>query len=207
MEAFSFFWLFSYQIRDEEKGICLLCPRWRFSLDICRLQCLYARRSCHGALIYFLYWFKLSLWYLISLLFKSIVVIVGASAWNDHSCATAASETNNSAADTSFRMVTAQGTHIYCTCPTSMDRNVWLSSSCRSRSFSLIQGTTTLPPFLPPSPKVRGTKRNYCKSCGKLAYQIVLEGAPLPQYGSEAQSLVCPLCSLAQGVVLDVQRL
>jgi len=31
-------------------------------------------------------------------------VIVGASAWKDHSCATAASETNNSAADTSFRM-------------------------------------------------------------------------------------------------------
>lgn len=208
MEAFSFFWLFSYQIRDEEKGICLLCPRWRFSLDICRLQCLYARRSCHGALIYFLCCSKLSLWYLICLLFKSIVVIVGASAWKDHSCATAASETNNSAADTSFRMVTAQGTHIYCTCPTSVDRNVWLSSLHAGLEASLSSnGETTLPPFLPPSPKVRGTKRNYCKSCGKLAYQIVLEGAPLPQYGSEAQSLICPLCSLAQGVVLDVQRL
>ena len=106
-------------------------------------------------------------------------------------------------------MVTAQGTHIYCTCPTSMDRNVWLSSlhAGLEASLSCSSGETTLPPFLPPSPKVRGTKRNYCKSCGKLAYQIVLEGAPLPQYGSEAQSLICPLCSLAQGVVLDVQRL
>jgi len=90
-----------------------------------------------------------------------------------------------------------------------MDRNVWLASlhAGLEASFSTSTEQASLPPFMPPSPKVRGTKRNYCKSCGKLAYQIVLEGAPLPQYATESRQQVCPLCSLAQGVVLDVQRL
>lgn len=146
---------------------------------------------------------------------KSLVTIVGASAWNDHSTTQkgekkTTSTTNN---DTSFRMVTAQGTHIYCTAPASTDRNLWLASlhAGLEASFSTNktkQEETTLPPFMPPSPRVRGSKRSYCKSCGKLAYQgIVLEGAPLPQYGCESQQLICPLCSLAQGVFLDVQRI
>lgn len=131
---------------------------------------------------------------------------MGASAWNDHS--TKETTTKQAAADTSFRIMTSNGTQMYCTAPTSMDRNVWLASlhAGLEASFASPQGET-LPPFLPPSPRVRGSKRNYCKSCGKLAYQIVLEGAPLPQYGVEGKCQVCPLCSLAQGVVLDVQRI
>ena len=145
---------------------------------------------------------------------QSLVCIVGASAWNDHlSSGSAAADTAATAAtttDTSFRIVTAQGTHIYCTAPTSADRNVWLASLHAGLEASLSghPQQTSLPPFMPPSPRVRGSRRRFCTSCGKLAFhQVPLEGAPLPQYGKERPCPVCPLCSLAQGLVLDVQRL
>lgn len=106
-------------------------------------------------------------------------------------------------------MVTYQGTHIYCTASTHQDCETWLASLHAGLEANFSNAAAPeLPPLLPPSPKIRGTRRPFCRSCGKAAIgEIALQGVPLPQYGRELRTNVCPLCAVAQGVLLDIQRL
>jgi hypothetical protein len=125
--------------------------------------------------------------------------------------------------NTSFRMVTFQGTHIYCSCPTSADRDCWLAAlhaglecSLDSASTSRAVDEPTRPLLSPPSPQETKTRRGvfaqkrgarvYCHSCGKVDCNE-LSSSPLPQYGQEQKMDVCTDCLTSQGLLLDVTRL
>jgi len=147
----------------------------------------------------------------------SQVRIVGASAWNR----TGPME-KELMIETSFRMVTFQGTHVYCTAPSSIDRNTWLAAlhAGLEASFSRPSQDQEKPLLTPPSPtktmKVKRwgqAKEVYCQSCGRKddaessKPPVQQASAPLPQYGMETRCDLCPECLVTQGVLLHTQML
>ena len=103
-------------------------------------------------------------------------------------------------------MVTTRGTHVYCTAPTPADRDCWLAALHAGLEASFSNAVPELPPLVPPSPK-RLRHANYCKSCGTILDSNLQQSTPLPHYGMEQACQVCPECCVAQGVLMDVQRL
>jgi len=125
--------------------------------------------------------------------------------------------------NTSFRVVTNQGTHLLCSVPTSSCRDVWLSAlnagleakikaenSSRSSNGNAVEPGSSLSStqLTKPRPKVRGSifqkTQRYCHSCGKLErleYPLSMNQSPLPQYGVEERVDLCLKCDTAQGVV------
>jgi hypothetical protein len=140
----------------------------------------------------------------------TILRIVGASAFNPSS--SLASEV--SSLQTTFRMVTFQGTHMYCTAPTPADCSNWLASlhagleASYSTSTPLAEQTILKPPAKQRKSKVRGMFRDKqipCTSCGRVS-EIITLATPLPQYGYETRCHVCPECLVSQGVWLDIHH-
>lgn len=132
--------------------------------------------------------------------------IVGASAFK---ASKTASELSSGQA--TFRMVTYQGTHIYCTAPTPTDCSTWLAAlhAGLEASYSV---SAPEPPILTPPVKQRSKGRGMfrdkqvpCTSCGRLA-EIITLATPLPQYGYETRCHVCPECLVSQGVWLDIHH-
>lgn len=137
----------------------------------------------------------------------NVLRIVGASAFK---ASTTASEV--ATAQSTFRMVTYQGTHIYCTAPTPIHCNTWLaalhSGLEASYSMSIPEQPILKPPSMQKLSKSRGMFRDKqipCTSCGRVAEMITL-ATPLPQYGYETRCHVCPECLVSQGVWLDIHH-
>lgn len=136
----------------------------------------------------------------------NILRIVGASAFK-----TSKTASDLSSGQSTFRMVTFQGTHIYCTAPTPIDCNTWLAAlhSGLEASYSV---STPEPTILNPPAKQRSKGRGMfrdkqipCTSCGRVP-EIITLATPLPQYGYETRCHVCPECLVSQGVWLDVHH-
>ena len=136
----------------------------------------------------------------------NILRIVGASAFK-----TSKNVSDLSSGQSTFRMVTFQGTHIYCTAPTPLDCNTWLAAlhSGLEASYSLSEREPTI--LTPPAKqrsKGRGMFRDKqvpCTSCGRVP-EIITLATPLPQYGYETRCHVCPECLVSQGVWLDIHH-
>ena len=106
----------------------------------------------------------------------SMVHIVGASAWNPSGQAHFGTS-NNADASTSFRLVTEQGTHLYCAAPTSTCRDVWLGALHAGLDRSLLEaGIPKQQPLQPPAPAAKTGSRlrprrivvKHCFSCGAV---------------------------------------
>ena len=116
-----------------------------------------------------------------------------------------------------FRMVTFQGTHVYCTSPTKADSSVWLAALQAGLEASMMDELATPPRILIPPPPERSPKKTStswrssdkkttCNSCGRRL-EIVDRATPLVQYGMESRAVACPECCVAQGVVMDISTL
>jgi phosphatidylinositol 4-kinase B len=134
----------------------------------------------------------------------NVLKIVGASAFTATKKGSEALSTQST-----FRMVTNQGTHIYCTAPTAMDCRIWLSALHSGLEMSYSMPLPEKPVLKPPtqvkSPKAKRMFRDkilLCTSCGRAA-DIITLATPLPQYGYETRCHVCPECLVSQGVWLD----
>jgi phosphatidylinositol 4-kinase B len=134
----------------------------------------------------------------------NVLKIVGASAFTTTKTGSEALSTHST-----FRMVTHQGTHIYCTAPTPMDCRIWLSALHSGLEMSYSMPSSDKPVLKPPakvkSPKTKRLFRDkmlLCMSCGRAA-DIITLATPLPQYGYETRCHVCPECLVSQGVWLD----
>jgi hypothetical protein len=143
----------------------------------------------------------------------SMVRIVGASAWNpsSNSSATLASADARS----SFRLVTEQGTHLYCAAPTSTCRDLWLGALHSGLDRSLLEvGIPKQQPLQPPNPPKAGSFRArvkrvvYCYSCGKMddpvSNPIRVKCVPMPHYNKETRIDLCSSCLIAQGLLNHV---
>eukprot|EP00934_Nitzschia_sp_Nitz4_P003317 Nitzschia sp. Nitz4//scaffold155_size52807//3660//7830//NITZ4_006790-RA/size52807-processed-gene-0.13-mRNA-1//-1//CDS//3329537351//3307//frame0 len=131
----------------------------------------------------------------------AIYSIVGASAVSNSS-------------DASFRLVTNQGTHLWCCPPSSRCRDLWLGAlnAGLERHFSSNDPGETLPMLKPVKPQYHKQHMrnppNYCQSCGKLEkpdFQLLHACTPLSQYGMESRMNLCPRCSVSQGVLEHVR--
>lgn len=133
----------------------------------------------------------------------TVYKIVGASA-------SAPSSGGDTSLNTTFRMVTSQGTHLYCTAPTPTDCNTWLATLHAGLEAMYMAASLEMPILKPVSRESssnRGMfreKQILCTSCGRSCEVITLS-TPLPQYGYERRCHVCPECLVSQGVWLDVQ--
>lgn len=139
----------------------------------------------------------------------SVLTVVGASAWNP--VAGLAAEVTSPQA--TYRMVTNQGTHYYCTAPSPHDCGVWLASLHAGLEASYSLSVSETPSLKPPTPSKSFLRRGgmfrekalSCQSCGR-GVEIVTLSTPLPQYGMENRCFVCPACLVAQGVLLDIYQ-
>jgi len=142
----------------------------------------------------------------------SMVHIVGASAWNPSGQAHGSS--SNADASTSFRLVTEQGTHLYCAAPTSSCRDLWLGALHAGLDRSLVEeGTPKQQPLQPPAPAKTGRLRprikKHCFSCGAIEdsatnVAIRVKCVPVPHYGKESRCDLCQNCLVAQGLLNHV---
>lgn len=136
--------------------------------------------------------------------------IVGASAWNS----------NPKHPEPTFRMVTAGGTHLYCTAPSHVDCHTWLAAfqeGLEASYTATLIASPKLPQLKPlPNPKTKKPKKGMfgtrtssiqmeqkCESCGRKA-EIITQSCPLVQYGNETRNHICPECLVAQGVWLEI---
>jgi hypothetical protein len=120
-----------------------------------------------------------------------------------------ASAISGSGHDYAFRLVTNQGTHLWCSALTSACRDVWLRALHAGLERSLTLPTSP-PQLAPVKPRYQATSSRlknlpkFCHCCGKLErYEFPLHSscAPLSQYGMEDRMDLCPKCDLAQGLV------
>ena len=135
----------------------------------------------------------------------TMIRIVGASAWNP---------TGKSTAEhSSFRLVTEQGTHLYCAAPTSTCRDLWLGALHAGLDRSLLEaGIPKQQPLQPPQrPKAGGIRnrvKKYCISCGALddpeTTPIRVKCTPVPHYAKETRCDLCTNCLVAQGLLNHV---
>lgn len=139
----------------------------------------------------------------------NILRIVGASAFNPNG----GFSSEVSCAQTTFRMVTFQGTHIYCTAPTPTDCNAWLGSLHTGLEASISSSAPEQPILKSPikkKSKTRGMFRDKqipCTSCGRASDNMhITLATPLPQYGYETRCHVCPECLVSQGVWFDIHH-
>lgn len=131
------------------------------------------------------------------------VHIVGASAWNPKGA---------SGDSASFRLVTEQGTHLYCAAPTSTCRAVWLGALHAGLDRSLLEaGIPKQQPLQPPPPAKTGRLRprikKHCVSCGKNdddKNPIRPKCVPVPHYAKETRCDLCQKCLIAQGLLNHV---
>lgn len=131
----------------------------------------------------------------------AIYSVVGASAVSNTS-------------DASFRIVTNQGTHLWCGAPSTQCRDLWLRAlnAGLERHFASTNGTAArlLKPVKPRYNEVnmKNPPRS-CTSCGKLEhpheFPLIHACSPLAQYGMETRMDLCPKCHVAQGLVEHVQ--
>jgi hypothetical protein len=138
----------------------------------------------------------------------NILRIVGASAFNPNS-----GFSSEVSPQTTFRMVTFQGTHIYCTAPTPMDCSVWLASLHAGLEASISSTVPEQSIIKPPTArksKARGMFREKqvpCSSCGRSSENMhITLATPLPQYGYETRCHVCPECLVSQGVWFEIHH-
>ena len=113
--------------------------------------------------------------------------------------------------EAAFRVVTNQGTQLWCGSPSTRCRDIWLKAlnAGLERYFASPNPKTI---FQPTKPRFRTEDmRNpprYCHSCGKLQrHEIPLahDAYPLSQYGMETRMDLCPTCEVAQGLVEHIQ--
>ena len=132
--------------------------------------------------------------------------VVGAASGNDN--------------NTSFRLVSNQGTFLLFSTPTHSCRDVWLGALGAGLERQLLSGNQTneydpnnnnkqwkkVKPRCQPINSLTYKMPNFCHSCGKverLEFPLLLNGTPLCQYGEEERVDICPKCQMAQGVVDD----
>lgn len=122
-----------------------------------------------------------------------ILSIVGASAWHEDS----------------LRLVSNQGTHVYCQAPSKHSRDTWLAALHAGLEQALKEET---PPrqWPPPSPQatLKRTRAGarYCVSCGVVEGTKALVGQrPIPHHGKESRVDVCGDCADAQGLLDHLQ--
>ena len=142
----------------------------------------------------------------------SMVHIVGASAWNPIGSAHGTS--NNADSSTSFRLVTEQGTHLYCAAPTSTCRDLWLGALHAGLDRSLVEATIPKQqPLQPPAPGKTGSRlrpriKKHCISCGAVedpvATPIRVKCVPVPHYAKETRCDLCQNCLVSQGLLNHV---
>jgi len=118
-----------------------------------------------------------------------------------------------SSPQTTFRLVTFQGTHIYCTSPTPTDCNIWLSSLHAGLEASISSSMPEHPIVKPPTKKKSKTRGMFrdkqipCTSCGRASENMhITLATPLPQYGYETRCHVCPECLVSQGVWFEIHH-
>ena len=121
----------------------------------------------------------------------------------------------SNAGDASFRVVTNQGTHLWCLPPSSTCRDLWLRALIAGleRHFAASSSNGGAPRLLKPiKPRYHAANMKnpplFCNSCGKLEKQdfpLVPSCSPLAQYGMESRMDLCPKCHVAQGLVEHVQ--
>ncbi|GKY97850.1 hypothetical protein MPSEU_000742900 [Mayamaea pseudoterrestris] len=128
--------------------------------------------------------------------------IVGVSAWNPASDGTQAS---------SFRLVTDQGTHVYCQAPSKSCRDVWLNAFRTGLELALEEPILpTLPRPQPQKYTLKRTRLNprHCFSCGAVEggdKTLLGPACPLQQYGKEARVEICVDCFTAQGLLDHIE--
>ena len=120
--------------------------------------------------------------------------------------------------ETSFRLVTNQGTHLTCQVPTTNCRDIWLHALSSGLEGSLLSttgddDTTITPASRPILSKVKPrhkpasdkfSTQKYCASCGKVErWEFPLQQLcrPLVQHGYESRQDLCYKCETAQGVL------
>ncbi|CAB9513246.1 Phosphatidylinositol 4-kinase beta [Seminavis robusta] len=136
----------------------------------------------------------------------TMVHIVGASAWNP-------SGGKGGDSSTGFRLVTEQGTHLYCAAPTSTCRDLWLGALHAGLDRSLLEaGMPKQQPLQPPPPAKTGRLRprikKHCFSCGVVddpnKSPIFAKCVPVTHYGKENRCDLCKNCLIAQGLLNHV---
>ena len=140
---------------------------------------------------------------------RHYVHIVGASAWNP----TSGSSGSAGDSSTAFRLVTEQGTHLYCAAPTSTCRDLWLGALHAGLDRSLLEsGIPKQQPLQPPPPAKTGRLRprikKHCFSCGAIddadKSPIRVKCVPVPHYAKETRCDLCQNCLIAQGLLNHV---
>jgi hypothetical protein len=126
--------------------------------------------------------------------------------------ASPAAASSKSKDTSSFRLVTNQGTHVYCTAPTSSCRDVWLGALNAGLERRLSSSNSLIDAPVLPMVKSKFVRKKvaerFCRSCGKmerLEFPLKIKAAPLSQYGMEERVDLCPKCLTAQGVLDHVQ--
>lgn len=142
----------------------------------------------------------------------AMVHIVGASAWNPSG--TAHGSSSNADSSTHFRLVTEQGTHLYCAAPTSTCRDLWLGALHAGLDRSLLEsGIPKQQPLQPPAPAKTGSRlrpriKKHCFSCGVVEEATVTpirsKCVPVPHYAKETRCDLCQSCLVAQGLLNHV---
>jgi len=120
-----------------------------------------------------------------------------------------------------FRMVTFQGTHIYCTAPARSDCLVWLEALQAGLEANMNDSrpnNDTIKTWRPPLPDQSAMNKNHhntwrgakldnkppiCVSCGRGTEHLE-KTTPLVQYGMECRVLTCVNCGVAQGVLMEL---
>lgn len=136
----------------------------------------------------------------------TMVRIVGSSAWNPG---------NGAESTATFRLVTEQGTHLYCAAPTSTCRDLWLGALHAGLDRSLLEaGIPKQQPLQPPQPpkggrlNFRNRVKRYCISCGAMddpeENPIRVKCVPMPHYAKETRCDLCSSCLVAQGLLNHV---
>jgi hypothetical protein len=133
----------------------------------------------------------------------TMVHIVGASAWNP----------SGQDSTTFFRLVTDQGTHLYCASPTSTCRDLWLGALHAGLDRSLLEaGMPKQQPLQPPPPakvgRLRPRIKKHCFSCGTvddpIKSPVFVKCVPMPHYAKEYRCDLCRNCLIAQGLLNHV---
>jgi len=140
--------------------------------------------------------------------------VVGASASNHNpsgssSSAIAGSSSNTTTAvvNTSFRLVTDQGTHVNCHAPTSACRDLWLATFRAGLEQSLFDPAPLeiLTPLAAQQTLKRLRVKRSCLSCGCVegggSRTVLTAAAPAWQYGKEGRVDLCTECFHAQGLL------
>ena len=113
--------------------------------------------------------------------------------------------------EAAFRVVTNQGTQLWCGSPSTRCRDIWLKalSAGLERHFASPNRRPVVSPIKPRfrTEDMRNPPR-HCHSCGKLQrHEIPLsyDAYPLSHYGMETRMDLCPTCEVAQGLVEHIQ--